>query len=127
MLKIENTEQIKNHFKKHKETYLVGGACLATGVALGVLVRHAGNTSSMTRLFSPGANNLIQVSIPKPGNSGNMIYCEMLDTYFPSQNAVAKALGENKGAISQILNAKRPDVKGYGLKKIAENGIVFAT
>jgi len=118
--------KIKQHFKDHKEAYIAGGVCLATGVVIGVLFRQTGNQASMTRILSPGANHLIQIAIPKPGNSGNMIYCRMLDTYFPSQNAAAKALGENPGAISQILNAKRPDVNGYGLKKVAENGIAFA-
>ncbi len=121
------TNKIKQHFKDHKEAYIAGGVGLATGVVIGVLFRQTGNQASMTRILSPGANHLIQITIPKPGNSGNMIYCKMLNTYFPSQNAAAKALGENKGEISKLLNAKRPDINGYGLKKIAENGIVIAT
>ena len=35
---MSNVDSIKKHFKKHKETYIVGCACLATGVVIGVVV-----------------------------------------------------------------------------------------
>lgn len=125
------TVKIRKHLSKHKEAYIVGGVCLTVGVVATLVVTRKYSSiviSDVANLkFNSPTITQISVEIPKPGNSGNMIYCAMNDTIYPSQNSLAKALNMNQGEISKIINGKIPDTMNLGLKKIAENGIAVAS
>ena len=121
----ETISRVKTHVKNHQKAYLIGGGAAGTLIFIkkfpAIVINDVGNI----KVNSPTINQ-ITIEIPKPGNSGNMIYCAKDGVYYPSQRSLAKALGENTGTISQLINEKIPDTKGYGLVKVAENGVQLA-
>lgn len=121
---MSNVEQIKNHFKRHKDTYLVGGACLATGVVIGVVVMLQKNSTlidvSSIRVLSSGDNNTFIVAAN--GDPGNVVRCLENNVLYPSQNAAAKALNVDKATVSRHLNGVLPDVKGIHLERLGKAG-----
>lgn len=119
-------EKVKVHLKTHKATYIVGGVCLGVGLAGGLGFRSNLNKAKIVRIFSPGDDTIIQIAIPKPGNSGNTIRCLENGTIYPSQNAAAKALGLNPSTISQHLNGRASNTNGLTFEKLAENGVALA-
>lgn len=121
---MSNLDQIKKHFQKHKEAYLVGGACLATGIALGVVVMLRKNTTlidvSSIRVLSSGDNNTFIVAAN--GDPGNVVRCLENNVLYPSQNAAARALNVDKATVSRHLNGVIPDVKGIHLERLGKAG-----
>lgn len=116
--------KIKQHFKDHKEAYIVGGVCLATGVVIGIVVTLRKNSVlvdvNSIRVLSSGDNNTFIVAAN--GDPGNVVRCVEDNVLYPSQNAAARALNVNKATVSQHLNGVLPNVKGKHLEKIGKAG-----
>lgn len=121
---MSNVDQIKKHFKKHKETYIVGGVCLATGIVIGSVIMLQKNTTlidvSSIRVLSSGDNNTFIVAAN--GDPGNVVRCLEDNVLYPSQNAAAKALNVDKATVSRHLNGALPDVKGIYLERLGKAG-----
>lgn len=118
------TDKIKQHFKNHKEAYVLGGVCLTTGIAIGVVVMFRKNYAlidvNSVRVLSPGNNNTFIVAAN--GDPGNVVRCVEDNVLYPSQNAAARALNVNKATVSQHLNGVLPNVKGKHLEKLGKAG-----
>ncbi len=121
---MSNLDSIKKHFKKHKETYIVGGVCLATGIVIGSVIMLQKNTTlidvSSIRVLSSGDNNTFIVAAN--GDPGNVVRCLEDNVLYPSQNAAAKALNVDKATVSRHLNGALPDVKGIHLERLGKAG-----
>ena len=131
-VKYEIKRDVIENIKTYKSLYITGGSCLVIGVVGGVLLKNSSGTKVVdmfnVKLFSPTNNiaNTINVKIPKPGNSGNMLYCHQNHTAYPSQRSAAKALSLNESSISQYLQGRWPSPKGYTFDKLAESGEALA-
>lgn len=116
---------IKNHFKKHKTLY-VGAACLAVGVAGGILYVHTKGinpaiTQKAVALWNSTINQTaVQITIDAPGNSGNIIKDLTTGAIYPSQNTAAKALGVDAQTMSRHISGKLPNVKGHTFEKLID-------
>jgi len=121
-------EKIKNHFKENKKLYIGLGIGAVVGVAGTIIFKKNDGNQAIVDSFklvnwkSPHTSQLIQVAIPRRGNSGNAIQCDQTGTIFPSQNLAAKEMDLNAGNLSQQLNGKIPSVNGFTFTKLTESG-----
>lgn len=131
--------KIKNHFKKHKNKYLitvgiigVGGLGFYAGakfretnsidnskdmvikniVAKDINIKQ--NDNSVNKFI-----NIIQNSKRK-GHAGNLVYCPELDRYFNSQNEAETECGIPRGSVSKILKGAREHAKGLTFEKVGD-------
>jgi hypothetical protein len=118
--------KVKMHVQENQDLYIGAGVgIVVTTVVVLVLKQNSG--SSITQglainVRSPLTANTINVTIPKAGNSGNIIQCEQTGTVYASQNAAAKALDIPAPSISKHLGGLTPHVRGLTFTKLLDGG-----
>ena len=118
-------QKVKGHFKRNKDTYIVGGACLTAGVVIGVVVSKSVRSESddvitnVKGIFikSPVTTN---VHLERRGHPGNVIRCNETGEIFASQRRAAEVMGISRMALSNQLSGKVDSVKGYTFEKLGE-------
>ena len=88
--------KIKQHFKDHKEAYIAGGVCLATGVVIGavtiLVVKKGGNQNTLAEMNNIVAwkpKQIIDVYIEALGDPGNVVQDLTTGTVYASQGQAA--------------------------------------
>lgn len=121
------TTKIKQHFKNHKEAYIVGGVCLATGVVIGavtiLVVKKGGNQTTvaeMTNVIAWKPKQTIDVYVEALGDPGNIIQDLTTGTIYASQGQAARELGIPASYISQQLTGKRDHINGHIFEKLGK-------
>ena len=119
-----NFEPIKTHFKKHKEAYIVGSACLLIGAATAVLIvtrKGVDVTVAQKGVFvnSPITNTVVTI-LERRGHPGNVIRCIETGEVFASQQRAAELLGLSAGNLSQHLSGKYAHVSGLTFEILGE-------
>lgn len=128
LLKGDIMGKIKEHFGKHKTSYVVGGAALVTGVGVGVII--ANRTSAVysknqiVGVVNWKPKQTIEVFIEALGDPGNII--QDLDTgiIYASQNQAARALGVPPARFSEYFAGKISHIKGHNFEKLGKAHIV---
>ena len=112
------------HFKKNKKVYITGGICLVVGAASAVLALR--NPSDMNvdnkiqQILSWKPQATLEVHIEALGDPGNLIQDISTGVIYPSQGKAARDLGLDPARISDHLNGKLPDVKGYVFERLGK-------
>lgn len=114
--------KVKEHFKKHKTSYIVGGSCLVVGAGLGVLFKGGQlliNDSLKVQIASPTTNN-ITMTMTRPGPKSFVIQCSENQKVWPSIRSAAKDLGVEPSVISKHLKGLKDSVDGLHFEKLHE-------
>ena len=121
------TNKIKQHFKNHKETYIAGSVCLATGVVIGavtiLVVKKGGNQTTvaeMTNVIAWKPKQTIDVYVEALGDPGNIIQDLTTGTIYASQGQAARALGAYPSDMSKHLAGQKDSVRGHIFKKLGK-------
>lgn len=119
--------KIKQHFKDHKEAYIVGGVCLATGVVIGavtiLVVKKGGNQTTvaeMTNIVAWKPKQTIDVYVEALGDPGNVVQDLTTGTVYASQGQAARALGAYPSDMSKHLAGKKPHINGHIFEKLGK-------
>lgn len=119
---------VKDHFKKHKATYIVAGT--ATIVVGGLVAYIAFGRNGSVQIAKPiqaltyKSTQINQIyQLPQVSNLAKPVL-DITDPKNPipylSQNRAAAALGVGKSVVSKHLNGQIPDVKGHILEWVEE-------
>lgn len=124
-------ETVKNHVRKHKKVYIVGGTvtvvCVAAGAGYAIGVRTT--PKNVEALVAPSntinglawkPNQTIEVVVEALGDPGNIVQDLNTGTIYASQRQAATALGVHPGRISDHLNGRTKDVGGHVLQKLGK-------
>ena len=115
-------QKVKVHFKKHKVKYIVGGACLVVGGAVGYYLGNKGIINvQLVNTGSVEQHQYIDKSInvlTRRGHAGNVVRCVETGEMFASQNRAAQLLGLNKFELSKHVRGLQDDVEGLHFEKI---------
>ena len=120
-------QKIKSHIKNNRKVYIAAGIGILVGVA-GTLALNRVYFSEivMTRIWSPGDNNIMKIFINPLGDPGNVVQCIETGTVYASQGQAARELGLDPSTISRHLNGEFPDVKGNHLVVLGKAGQAIA-
>lgn len=143
-----DNDKIKEHFKKHKKAYIIGGVIFAEITLIIVRGRYAGarggletstevNTSSNLERgvstqplsilsdnvthgdYSPITSIVNVLEREGRGHPGYLLYCPELDRIFRSGVEASQETGIPQGVISGVVTGKFPDADGLHFKRIA--------
>lgn len=116
--------RIKTHLRENKKLYVGLGLGIVVGAAGAVLLtrNNAAIQANMTRIFSPGENNLVQIYLAPLGDPGNVVQCLETGTTYASQGELARSLGVNKSLVSQHLRGLLPDLSGKHYEVLGKAG-----
>lgn len=121
------TTKIKQHFKDHKEAYIAGGVCLATGIVIGavgvLVVKKGGNQTTvaeMTNIVAWKPKQIIDVYIEALGDPGNVVQDLTTGTIYASQGQAARAIGVSPSTMSQHLSGRVDNLKGHAFIKLGK-------
>jgi hypothetical protein len=122
MSKIEN---IKNHFKNNKVTYIACGvtAVVVAGVTYYVVGKPALVNVRPVQLLNWKSQQTVEVFIEALGDPGNIVQDLTTGTIYASQNQAAKALGVFPARITEHLAGKLPNVNGHELVKLGKAAV----
>lgn len=124
--------KIKQHFKDHKEAYIAGGVCLATGVVIGavtiLVVKKGGSPNTVAeinnivpkQIIAWKPKQIIDVYIEALGDPGNVVQDLTTGTVYASQGQAARALGVSPSLMSQHLSGKVTNLKGHIFRKLGK-------
>jgi len=122
----EKMERVKKHLYENRKVYIAATTGLVVGIVIGAVAVVVLKKTDLTPKISQKAigiwNTQIAtlITIDAPGNSGNVIQDLSTGIVYPSQNAVAKALGISAANLSQHLNGKYTNADGHIFKKIID-------
>lgn len=113
-------ENVKDHFKKHKTAYIIGGVAVvsvAVGFAVGfstyrrldIQAQAKAQVVGLINWKSPAIANAVVVP---QGHPGFVIQCNETGEIFMSQNQAAKAMDVNPSTLSGHLNGKYDNAGG---------------
>jgi len=127
----KHIEKIKTHLQTNKKVYIAVGITVVTTAAIVSTIfilksKAIGNRINMTRLWSPGDNNVMKVFISPLGDPGNVIQCIETGTVYASQGQAARELGVNASRISEHLTGKLPNIHGNHLIILGKAGQILA-
>lgn len=115
-------QKVKGHFKKHKVKYIVGGACLVVGGAVGYYLGNKGiinvqlvNTGSVEQHLT--IDKSINI-LTRRGHAGNIVRCMETGETFASQNRAAQLLDINPSELSNHIRGNRDNAGGLHFEKI---------
>lgn len=123
-------EKIKEHFKKHKTTYIVGigGVAFATityaivrGVAsqpIGVGIADVASGGIAVAGKKVVMSNVSLISSNRQGSPSWVVRCLETDEVFTSQRKAALAMNLSQAELSQHLNDARDHVNGNTFERI---------
>ena len=115
-------QKVKGHFKKHKVKYIVGGACLVVGGAVGYYLGNKGIINvQLVNTGSVEQHQYIDKSVrilTKKGHPGNKIMCNETREIFNSQKEASESLGLSSSKLSKHLTGKQATVDGYTFTKM---------
>jgi hypothetical protein len=102
--------RVKSHVYDYRRVYITG----VTGIAVGFALRGRPEVVNIVDVFnikfrSP-TNNIIVTAL---GDPGNIVQCVETGTVYASQNQAARELGVAAARISEHLQGKLPNVKGF--------------
>ena len=125
----ETIEKIKNHIRENRKVYIAGAVCFTVGIVVGVLAVKRPSINSytnMTRILSPGDNNILKVYISALGDPGNVVQCVETGTIYASQGQAARELGVTAAEVSKHLKGHYESLKGLHLVLLGKAGQVLA-
>jgi hypothetical protein len=119
MSKIEN---IKNHFKNNKVTYI---ACGVTAVVVAGVTYYVAGSSALVsvrpvQMLNWKSTQKVEIIVEALGDPGNIIQDLTTQTVYASQNQAARALGVLPARISEHLAGKIPNINGHELVKLGK-------
>ena len=127
-------ESIKNHIRKHKKAYVIGGTVAAVGVAAGVgyilrvrSVPQSVETSVNVRpiqVLAYKSKQTVRVYVETLGDPGDIIQDLTTGTIYASQGQAARALGVDPARISEHLQGKLPNVQGHKLSILVKAAVL---
>ena len=128
------THKIKQHFKDHKEAYIAGGVCLATGVVIGavtiLVVKKGGNQNTLAEMNNIVAwkpKQIIDVYIEALGDPGNVVQDLTTGTVYASQGQAARALGVPPYYMSKHFAGKLKHINGHTFIKLGKAMVAEAS
>ena len=109
--------------KDNKKIYVYVAAGIIIG-ATGIVILRDVRTfeTHMTRVFSPGDNNLIQIYLAPLGDPGNVVQCVETGSTFASQGELARVLDISPSAVSKHLRGSISDLFGKHYTVIGKAG-----
>ena len=116
--------KIKEHLKRNKKTYLIGGVCLVAGGVIGAAICH--NSTITTKIIQLGFGNKAEVNqiiiqeLTRRGHPGNVIRCVETGECFASQTRAADLLCLNKGELSKHLRGLKETVGNLHFEMLGE-------
>ena len=125
----QKIERIKNHLVENKKVYIaaVAGAVMGGIVVLMIIkYRRLPSEINVTRILSPGDENIMKVFINPLGDPGNVVQCVETGTVYASQGQAARELGVSTARISQHLSGLTPHIYGNHLIILGKAGQVLA-
>ena len=125
----QKIERIKNHLVENKKVYIaaVAGAVMGGIVVLMIIkYRRLPSEINVTRILSPGDENIMKVCINPLGDPGNVVQCVETGTVYASQGQAARELGVYSSRISEHLSGKLPNIHGNHLMFLGKAGQVLA-
>jgi len=125
----QKIERIKNHLVENKKVYIaaVAGAVMGGIVVLMIIkYRRLPSEINVTRILSPGDENIMKVFINPLGDPGNVVQCVETGTVYASQGQAARELGVYSSRISEHLSGKLPNIHGNHLMFLGKAGQVLA-
>lgn len=117
--------KLKEHFKKHKWTYICGGSSLIIGAGVGAALVRSGALNFVVtdavkvQIASPTTNNII-VEMTRPGQTSHVVQCVETQEIWPSINQAAKSLNLSAFDISKNLRGLMGSVEGLTFRKLGE-------
>ena len=125
----QKIERIKNHLVENKKVYIaaVAGAVMGGIVVLMIIkYRRLPSEINVTRILSPGDENIMKVFINPLGDPGNVVQCVETGTVYASQGQAARELGVTATNIGNHLHGKISDIKGLHFIILGKAGQVLA-
>lgn len=124
-------EKIKTHLQTNKKIYIAVGitVVITTTIVSTIFLlksKAIGDKINMTRLWSPGDNNIMKVFINPLGDPGNVVQCVETGTVYASQGQAARELGVNASRISEHLTGKLSNIHGNHLVIVGKAGQLIA-
>ena len=119
-------EKFKEHWDKHKQTYITIGVGVVVGVGIYVLAKQkitnikvdiSGNTDSNPIGVNLGTLNYT-IEANRQGPPSWVIRCIETGDVFSSQNKAAEALGISSRDVSCQLNGIKQDINGLHFERI---------
>ena len=115
-------QKVKDHFKRNKDRYVVGGVFTVVGVGVGLYLGKKGiiniqlvNTGSVTQVQN--IDKSVNV-LTRRGHAGNVVRCLETGEIFASQNRACDLLGLNRADLSTHLSGEKDNVKGLTFEKV---------
>ncbi len=116
--------KVKEHFKKHKTSYIVGGVtaivCTSTGLILGSKTPLVSSKNQNVGLVIWKPKQTIEVVVEALGDPGNIIQDTTTGTIYASQSQAARALGVNSARFSELFAGKIDHIKGHTFEKLGK-------
>lgn len=121
---LTKTEKVKEHFKNHKEKYIVGGFGVALGVGVGFVIGHRAPAASANQkvvALKTGdvTQNVTQI-VSRRGHPGTVIRCVETGEQFASIKRASELLGVSQRGISECVKGLRPSVKGLTFESLGD-------
>jgi len=125
----QKIERIKNHLVENKKVYIaaVAGAVMGGIVVLMIIkYRRLPSEINVTRILSPGDENIMKVFINPLGDPGNVVQCVETGTVYASQGQAARELGVSAIEVCKHLKGRYENINGNHLIILGKAGQVLA-
>lgn len=117
-------KKVKEHVKRNKSSYTIGGACLVVGTGVGLAVSKRMNIVNIdlfNKIKDVGVYKpTYQINLARRGHAGNVIVCHQTGEMFASQGRAAQAMDIAKSSLSKHLNGATEHVNGYTFEKVGD-------
>ena len=112
-------QQVKQHFRENKKTYLVGVGSALVGAA--VMGRGAQIVDGFKLVHVQWKSpNVYNVALTRRGHPGFIVKCIETGETFASQGRAAEACGISSAALSQHLNGMKAHAQGLHFERLGE-------
>lgn len=122
----QQVEKVKTHIQENQKFYIGVGVGISVAVIVTIILKKNSGSAIYQgvalNVKSPLVANTLNVTIPKAGNSGNIIQCDQTGVVYPSQNVAARALGISPGNLSKHLTGHEARTFGYTFTKLVDGG-----
>lgn len=113
--------KVKEHLKKYKKEYIIGGVCITAGVVIGVVVSKSDSIKIGNNGIAIGSKIITtDVNLTRRGHPGNVIKCNETGEIFASQRRAAQAMGLSNIELYNQLAGRAEKAKGYTFEKLGE-------
>lgn len=112
--------KIKDHFEKHKTSYIVGGVCLTVGAIAGVCIRQVVVNDSLNVSINSPKTNVVITELARRGHPGRKLRCNETGEAFASIRRASDVLGVSRFEIYNVLKGDADSAGGFTFTDLGE-------